>query len=106
MSGDDVPCFSIFHCLLLAYKFLTFMVHYSYHLFHRNDTEIAIVYYRSGYHPSHFPTEKQWSAYLMLEQSNAIKCPPISHHLCTLKRIQQVISIPNVLEMYVIASTI
>ncbi|XP_065896143.1 glutathione synthetase-like [Dysidea avara] len=63
-----------------------------------NDTEIAIVYYRSGYDPSHFPAEKQWNAYLMLEQSKAIKCPPVSHHLCTFKRIQQVISNPNVLE--------
>ncbi|XP_065899343.1 glutathione synthetase-like [Dysidea avara] len=65
-----------------------------------NDTEIAIVYYRSGYHPNLFPTEKQWSAYLMLEQSQAVKCPPISHHLCTLKRIQQVFSNPNVLESF------
>jgi len=67
-------------------------------ILHRDGTEIAIVYYRSGYDPSHFPTEKQWSAYLMLEQSKAIKCPPVSHFLCTFKRIQQVISSENVLE--------
>ena len=34
----------------------------------------------------------------MLEQSKAIKCPPVSHHLCTFKRVQQVISNPTVLE--------
>ena len=40
----------------------------------------------------------------MLEQSQAVKCPPISHHLCTLKRIQQVFSNPNVLERYAMYS--
>ena len=34
----------------------------------------------------------------MMEQSSAIKCPPISYHLVGTKKIQQELAKPNVLE--------
>ena len=64
----------------------------------RNETEVAIVYYRTAFSPKVIHTERQWSAYLLLEQSRAVKCPPISHHLASLKKMQQVVYNPNVLE--------
>jgi len=64
----------------------------------RNGVEIAIVYYRAGYDPGFFPTEKEWSVYLSLENSRAIKCPSVSYHLAGTKKIQQMLCNPTVLE--------
>ena len=64
----------------------------------RNGVEVAIVYYRSAYDPRFFPTEKEWSVYLLLEQSRAIKCPSVSYHLAGTKKIQQVLYSSTVLE--------
>ena len=63
----------------------------SYLLYCRNGTEVAIVYYRSAYHPDMFLSEKEWSAYSLVEKSRAIKCPSISYHLAGSKKIQQVL---------------
>ena len=46
----------------------------------------------------YFPTEKEWSVYLLLEQSRAIKCPSVAYHLAGTKKIQQVLYNPSVLE--------
>ena len=59
---------------------------------------MAIVYYRSAYDPQLIPTEKEWSTYLLLEQSRAIKCPSISYHLAGTKKIQQMLYNPTILE--------
>ena len=65
-----------------------------------NGTEVALVYYRAGYDPVSYPCEKEWNVRLLLENSRAIKCPSISYHLLTTKKIQQVLSNQNVLEWY------
>lgn len=62
--------------------------------------EIAVVYFRSGYSPIHYPTDLEWSARLMMERSKAIKCPWIGYHLAGCKKIQQVLSNPTELERY------
>ena len=59
-----------------------------------------MVYYRAGYDPVSYPSEKEWNMRLLLEESRAIKCPSISYHLLTTKKIQQVLSQQNVLEWY------
>ena len=64
----------------------------------RNGVEVAIVYYRSAYLPHFFPTEKEWDIYLLLEQSRAIKCPSVAYHLAGMKKIQQVLYNPTILE--------
>ena len=82
---------------LIVYVDQVFLLHCSTHS-SRNGVEVAIVYYRSAYDPKFFPTEKEWSIYLLLEQSRAIKCPSVSYHLAGTKKIQQVLYSSTVLE--------
>ncbi|KRX52464.1 Glutathione synthetase [Trichinella sp. T9] len=57
-----------------------------------NGVEVAVVYYRTGYLPKHFPNEDVWSAFLQIELSEAIKCPWIGFHLAGMKRMQLLLS--------------
>ncbi|XP_061348458.1 glutathione synthetase, chloroplastic-like [Gastrolobium bilobum] len=61
---------------------------------------IAIIYFRAGYTPADYPSESQWRARLLMEQSSAIKCPSISYHLVGTKKIQQELAKPSVLERF------
>lgn len=49
--------------------------------------EVAVVYYRSGYSPDQYHTNKEWETRLMLERSKAIKCPSIQYHLAGTKKV-------------------
>ncbi|KAK3014133.1 hypothetical protein RJ639_007925 [Escallonia herrerae] len=62
--------------------------------------EVAVVYFRAGYAPTDYPSELEWGARLLIEQSSAIKCPSISYHLAGTKKIQQELAKPNVLERF------
>ncbi|XP_037101869.1 glutathione synthetase-like isoform X3 [Syngnathus acus] len=62
--------------------------------------EVAVVYFRNGYMPQHYKSEKAWDARLMMECSLAVKCPDISTHLAGTKKVQQVLSQPGVLERF------
>ncbi|PWZ34337.1 hypothetical protein Zm00014a_025173 [Zea mays] len=62
--------------------------------------KVAVVYFRAGYTPNDYPSEAEWSARLMMEQSSAVKCPSISYHLVGTKKIQQELAKPNVLERF------
>ncbi|KAG2694896.1 hypothetical protein I3760_08G165300 [Carya illinoinensis] len=59
---------------------------------------IAVIYFRAGYAPNDYPSESEWRARLLMEQSSAIKCPSISYHLAGTKKIQQELAKPDVLE--------
>ncbi|XP_031276400.1 glutathione synthetase, chloroplastic [Pistacia vera] len=61
---------------------------------------VSVVYFRAGYAPSDYPSESEWRARLLMEQSSAIKCPSISYHLAGTKKIQQELAKPNVLERF------
>ncbi|KAJ7548077.1 hypothetical protein O6H91_08G116300 [Diphasiastrum complanatum] len=61
---------------------------------------VAVVYYRTGYSPTDYPTDFEWEARLLVEQSSAIKCPSISYHLAGTKKIQQELARPGVLERF------
>ncbi|XP_039062832.1 glutathione synthetase, chloroplastic isoform X2 [Hibiscus syriacus] len=61
---------------------------------------VAVIYFRAGYTPADYPSESEWSARLLMEQSSAIKCPSISYHLAGTKKIQQELAKPNVLERF------
>lgn len=61
---------------------------------------VAVVYFRAGYTPVDYPSESEWRARLLIEQSSAIKCPNISYHLVGTKKIQQELARPNVLERF------
>lgn len=60
--------------------------------------EISVVYYRAGYSPDDYPTEKEWNTRLQLERSLAIKCPTAALQLAGAKKVQQVLSDPTELE--------
>ncbi|TKW28977.1 hypothetical protein SEVIR_3G365000v4 [Setaria viridis] len=62
--------------------------------------KVAVVYYRAGYTPNDYPSEAEWSARLLIEQSSSVKCPSISYQLVGTKRIQQELANPNVLERF------
>ncbi|XP_077433268.1 glutathione synthetase-like isoform X2 [Vanacampus margaritifer] len=62
--------------------------------------EVAVVYFRNGYMPHNYRSEKAWEARLMMECSLAVKCPDISTHLAGTKKVQQVLAKPGVLERF------
>ncbi|KAI8547863.1 hypothetical protein RHMOL_Rhmol07G0228300 [Rhododendron molle] len=64
------------------------------------DQAIGVIYFRAGYAPTDYPSESEWKARLLMEQSSAIKCPSISYHLAGTKKIQQELAKPNVLERF------
>eukprot|EP01018_Ginkgo_biloba_P027467 Gb_14703 [translate_table: standard] len=68
---------------------------------HIGQQAVAVVYFRAGYSPADYPSEAEWRARLILEQSSAIKCPSISYHLAGTKKIQQELAKPNVLERFI-----
>lgn len=61
---------------------------------------VAVVYFRAGYAPIDYPSELEWRARLLMEQSSAIKCPSIAYHLAGTKKIQQELAKPGVLERF------
>ncbi|XP_071958547.1 glutathione synthetase-like [Antedon mediterranea] len=66
-----------------------------------DSTEVAIVYYRDGYIPSHFTSEMEWNAVFMAARSRAICCPNVSLHLAGTKKVQQVIAKPGMVERFI-----
>jgi len=79
--------------LFFIRSFITF-------LYIRDGEEVAVAYFRTCYSPKHFPTEQHWKVREVIELSKAIKSPSVAHHLVGCKKIQQVISRNEVLEMY------
>uniref|UniRef100_A0A803KPA3 Glutathione synthetase n=1 Tax=Chenopodium quinoa TaxID=63459 RepID=A0A803KPA3_CHEQI len=65
-----------------------------------NGEAVAVVYFRAGYAPTDYPSELEWRARLLIEQSSAVKCPSIAYHLAGTKKIQQELAKPNVLERF------
>ncbi|XP_044747047.1 glutathione synthetase-like isoform X2 [Coccinella septempunctata] len=64
------------------------------------DVHIAVVYFRSGYEPEAYPTKKEWDARLLIERSQAIKCPSIQYHLAGTKKVQQALARSGALDMF------
>jgi len=62
---------------------------------------VSVVYFRSGYTPDDYPTDKEWDARLMIERSFSIKCPNIGYHLAGTKKVQEVISTKEILTNFV-----
>ena len=66
----------------------------------QGQKEVAVVYYRDGYSPDAYPTQKEWDARLLIERSYAIKCPSIPYHLVGAKKVQQALAVDGVLEKF------
>ncbi|KAJ2808598.1 Glutathione synthetase [Coemansia guatemalensis] len=70
-------------------------------IFSMGDTEIAVAYYRAGYAPTDFPTEKEWEGRWLVEKSRTIPIPNLAYHLAGCKKIQQVLAQPGIVERFV-----
>ena len=63
--------------------------------------QVSVIYFRCGYSPDQYPSEKEWDARLLMERSKAIKSPSIHYHLAGTKKVQQQLALPGVLEKYI-----
>lgn len=59
--------------------------------------EVSVVYYRSGYAPTDYTSDKTWEARYHLENNLAIKCPSILTQLAGTKKVQQILTNRDVL---------
>lgn len=64
----------------------------------RHHPEISVVYWRAGYTPDDYKSEKHWELRRDIEETAAIKCPSVSLQLAGAKKVQQVLSEPGVVE--------
>jgi glutathione synthase len=60
-----------------------------------NSLPISVVYYRTGYAPCDYSGEGDWAVKLKIEQSSAVKCPNIGYHLAGVKKVQQLLCLPE-----------
>jgi len=61
---------------------------------------ISVVYFRAGYTPKDYPSQKEWDAVLKMNQSMSILCPSVALHLTGCKKIQQTLSLPGCVEKF------
>eukprot|EP01029_Cantina_marsupialis_P026560 TRINITY_DN7174_c0_g1_i1.p1 TRINITY_DN7174_c0_g1~~TRINITY_DN7174_c0_g1_i1.p1 ORF type:complete len:453 (-),score=134.24 TRINITY_DN7174_c0_g1_i1:219-1577(-) len=66
-----------------------------------DGSPISVVYFRAGYCPEDYPSEKEWEARLLIEKSSTIKCPSVDYQLVGTKKVQQLLAAPGVLERFV-----
>lgn len=66
-----------------------------------NGVAVSVIYFRAGYEPGHYHSEKEWDARLLMERSAAIKCPSIQYHLAGTKKVQQALAKPGVLKKFI-----
>eukprot|EP00635_Sarcinochrysidales_sp_CCMP3193_P003000 CAMPEP_0118907692 /NCGR_PEP_ID=MMETSP1166-20130328/11018_1 /TAXON_ID=1104430 /ORGANISM="Chrysoreinhardia sp, Strain CCMP3193" /LENGTH=493 /DNA_ID=CAMNT_0006847063 /DNA_START=191 /DNA_END=1672 /DNA_ORIENTATION=+ len=62
--------------------------------------EVSVVYFRAGYSPEDYPSEKEWSARALVERSLAVKCPSAAYQLVGTKKVQQALAAPGELEKF------
>ena len=65
-----------------------------------SGAEISVVYYRSAYAPTDFPSEVEWDARIYLETTHAIKCPSLLTQISGSKKIQQILTDPEVINRF------
>ena len=68
-------------------------------LIDKNGLEVALVYFRVCYDPSHY-SQETWKLRLKIEMSKAIKCPSINYQLAGVKKFQQILTKPDILERF------
>ncbi|KAJ3049283.1 hypothetical protein HK097_009708 [Rhizophlyctis rosea] len=66
-----------------------------------DGSEVAVTYFRAGYAPTDYPSDKEWQARQTIESSYSIKCPSIAYHLVGTKKVQQILALPGVVERFV-----
>jgi len=63
--------------------------------------EISVVYFRSGYSPDDYYSQKEWDARLTLEKSLAVKCPSVDYQLVGAKKVQQALARAGAVERFI-----
>lgn len=63
--------------------------------------QVSVIYFRAGYAPTDYESERDWETREMLEKTLAIKCPTLGVHLAGTKKVQQVLAAPGELERFV-----
>ena len=67
------------------------------------DKEVSVVYFRAGYGPGDYPTDKEWNARMLIEKSFAVKCPTVAYQLIGAKKVQQLIAKEGLMSRYISA---
>lgn len=62
---------------------------------------VSVVYYRAGYSPADYPSEMEWETRLLLESSHAIQCPSVLTQLAGSKKIQELLTHPDIIRQFV-----
>jgi len=63
--------------------------------------EVALVYYRHCYDPSHYTRgTASWGLRLKIELSRAIKCPSIGYHLSGVKKFQEILTKEEIVKKF------
>jgi len=66
----------------------------------KDPLTISVVYFRSSYTPTDFPTPGHWETRTLIEKSTAIKCPSLALQLAGGKRVQEYLTRPRILERF------
>jgi len=61
---------------------------------------VSVCYFRAGYGPDDYPSEREWAARELIEKSFAIKCPSAAYQLVGTKKVQQALAAPGALERF------
>lgn len=67
----------------------------------QHNVAVSVVYFRAGYTPNDYPSEKEWEGRTTIERSRAIKCPSIAYHLVGTKKVQQTLARDGQLEKFI-----
>merc|ERR1711939_67867 len=62
--------------------------------------EASVVYFRAGYAPDDYASDKEWQARAVIEASNAIKCPTVAYQMGGTKKVQQALAAPGIIEKW------
>lgn len=63
--------------------------------------EVTVVYFRAGYWPDHFdPEDACWAVRKSMEVAEAVKCPSAPAQLAGMKKVQQMLCTPSVLQRF------
>ncbi|ORY87840.1 glutathione synthase [Protomyces lactucae-debilis] len=65
------------------------------------EVEVSVVYFRAGYGPEDYKSDREWQSRRLLEQSKAIKCPTVITQLAGSKKVQQVLSDSGIVERFI-----
>ena len=65
------------------------------------EVRVSVAYFRAGYRPEDYPSEAEWRARHMVEESLCIKCPTLGYQLAGTKKVQQALCAEGIMERFV-----